>query len=97
MSCDEGQKVISVLTDWAIPAATNHLDVNFASPASKGSEDANALLARSRTPFNLAFNTELDFFAWLDLPKNKDRLNRFGHAMAATRQFETKEGILQGK
>lgn len=48
-------------------------------------------------PFNLAFNTKLGFFPWLELPENRSRLERFGHAMTGTRQWETKEGVLFGE
>ena len=48
-------------------------------------------------PFNLAFDTQLNFFPWLELPENRGRLERFGHAMTGTRQWETKEGILFGE
>ena len=97
-SGDEAIKFTSVLTDWAIPAATNTFDVNFSLPTSaEGDVDAGALeVAHSWAPFNLAFNTKLGYFPWLELPENKGRLNRFGHAMTGTRQWETKDGILRG-
>ena len=47
-------------------------------------------------PFNLAFNTQLGYFPWLELPENEGRFVRFGHAMTGTRQWEIKNQILQG-
>ena len=47
-------------------------------------------------PFNLAFNTQLGYFPWLELPENEGRFVRFGHAMTGTRQWEIKDQILQG-
>ena len=116
-SGDEAIKFISVLTDWAIPAATNTFDTNFALPTTNGTANgiANGTVngaangtangdvhkalevAHSWAPFNLAFDTKLGFFPWLELPQNKARRTRFGHAMTGTRQWETKDGILHGE
>ncbi|KAI0762979.1 S-adenosyl-L-methionine-dependent methyltransferase [Fomes fomentarius] len=78
----------SCLTDWALPDLTpeDHIDTNFAGD----------LTPKWVAPFNLAFNTKLGYFDWLELPENIGRLNRFGHAMTGTRQWETKDGILKG-
>ncbi|PIL29532.1 hypothetical protein GSI_08340 [Ganoderma sinense ZZ0214-1] len=48
------------------------------------------------TLFNFTFNTQLDFFSWLELPENEGRLMRFGHAMAGSGQCEAKDAVLQG-
>ncbi|RPD57862.1 S-adenosyl-L-methionine-dependent methyltransferase [Lentinus tigrinus ALCF2SS1-6] len=47
-------------------------------------------------PFNIAFDTPLEYFPWLELPGNEARLTRFGHGMTGTRQWEAKNFILQG-
>ncbi len=56
-------------------------------------EDA---FTRYVAPLNLAFNTQLGYFPWLELPENEGRFVRFGHAMTGTRQWEIKNQILQG-
>ncbi|KAI0780304.1 S-adenosyl-L-methionine-dependent methyltransferase [Fomes fomentarius] len=77
---------ISYLTDWALP------EMSLA-PAS----DTNTpVLTEWVAPFNVAFNTRLDFFEWIELPGNEGRLVRFKHAMRGSRHYETKNGILQG-
>ena len=53
-------------------------------------------MIRYVAPFNLAFNTQLGFFPWFELPENEGRLSRFGHGMVGTRQGEVKNQILQG-
>ena len=53
-------------------------------------------VTRYVAPFNLAFNTQLGYFPWLELPENEGRFVRFGHAMTGTRQWEIKHQILQG-
>ena len=58
--------------------------------------DSEGAVPHYTSAFNLAFNTQLDFFGWLELPENEHRLARFGHAMTGTRQFETKGQILRG-
>ncbi len=79
---------------------TGRTDANFdygAPPRDRqpfaGTEGA---ATRYVAPFNLAFNTQLGLFPWLELPENEDRLLRFGHAMVGTRQCETKNEILRG-
>ena len=48
-------------------------------------------------PFNLAFNTQLGYFPWLELPgENEGRFVRFGHARTGVRQWEIKTQVLRG-
>lgn len=50
-------------------------------PASAFSHDA------TKAPFCRAFNTELDFFPWLEQPGNDALLTEFGIAMEGSRAF----------
>ena len=97
LSGDEAIKFTSVLTDWAIPAATNPIDVNFALPTPSTAEtNQMSEVDNLHAPFNLAFNTKLGYFPWLELQENVGRFTRFGNAMTATRQWETQNEILRG-
>ncbi|OSC97041.1 S-adenosyl-L-methionine-dependent methyltransferase [Trametes coccinea BRFM310] len=60
------------------------------------SEDQESGTAKFFGPFNLAYDTQMDYFSWLESPGNEFRFERFGHAMTGTREWETKEGILYG-
>ena len=102
-SGDEALKFISCLTEWALPdkRSLRRTDVNFdyraAQPEDKSAAGApEGQVTRYVAPFNLAFNTQLGYFPWLELPENEDRFVRFGHAMTGTRQWEIKNQILQG-
>ncbi|PIL29528.1 hypothetical protein GSI_08336 [Ganoderma sinense ZZ0214-1] len=93
-SGDTTLKSVSYLTDWALPekrSVSGRTEANF-----DCCRDA-AVVPQTRyfAPFNLAFNTELGLFPWLELPGNEGRLVRFGHAMAGTREHETESQILQ--
>ena len=55
-----------------------------------------ALPEKYKTPFNLAFRTELGYFDWLELPENKSRLAEFGRAMTGARAWEISENIITG-
>ncbi|KAI0666975.1 S-adenosyl-L-methionine-dependent methyltransferase [Trametes maxima] len=94
---DECFKFTSYMTEWLLPDTrigslivdakggfhrTQHTGTDVAAPTPYAS------------PFNLAFDTKLNFFPWLELPENRARLHRFGRAMAGTRQWETTENIL---
>ncbi|KAI0373557.1 S-adenosyl-L-methionine-dependent methyltransferase [Pilatotrama ljubarskyi] len=50
--------------------------------------------AKYKTPFNLAFRTELGYFDWLELSENKSRLAEFGRAMTGARGWEVTENII---
>lgn len=100
---DEAIKFTSCLTDWALPDLTpkDHIDTNFAgdlNPPAVSEIETQSKQAAPKwvAPFNLAFNTRLGYFDWLELLENVGRLNRFGHAMTGTRQWETKDSILKG-
>ncbi|KAI0644813.1 S-adenosyl-L-methionine-dependent methyltransferase [Trametes meyenii] len=98
LTCDEAFKFMAYMTEWFLPdTRTGSLivDAKGGFDSSQGSKN-NLLATRYTSPFNLAFNTNLGFFPWLELPENRSRLERFGHAMTGTRQWETKEGILYG-
>ncbi|KAI0737534.1 S-adenosyl-L-methionine-dependent methyltransferase [Daedaleopsis nitida] len=47
-----------------------------------------------KTPFNLAFRTDLGYFEWLEQPENTARLREFGRAMTAARMWEVAENII---
>ena len=94
---------MSCLTEWALPnkGSLHRTDTNFdyraAPPEDKSTSiSAGGQITRYVAPFNLAFNTQLGYFPWLELPENEDRFVRFGHAMTGTRQWEIKNQILQG-
>ncbi|KAI1787144.1 S-adenosyl-L-methionine-dependent methyltransferase [Ganoderma leucocontextum] len=89
MTGDECLKFISCLTEWALPEKrlTGRTDANF---------DYRGAVTRYIAPFNFAFNTQLGYFPWLELPENEGRFVRFGHVMTGTRQWEIKNQILQG-
>ena len=53
-------------------------------------------VVRYKTPFNLAFRTELGYFDWLELPENKARLSQFGRGMTGARLWEVAENIIGG-
>ncbi|KAH9896530.1 S-adenosyl-L-methionine-dependent methyltransferase [Cubamyces lactineus] len=45
-------------------------------------------------PFNVAFNTPLPYFEWLEKPGNEARLRRFGPAMTGTSAWEVPGAIV---
>ena len=111
-SGDETLKVTSCLTDWALPEKRDagRINTNFdyqapppelgaaqsAASAPDPEESGPTAVTRYVAPFNLAFDTQLGLFSWLELPGNEGRLVRFGHGMVGTRQCETKDEILRG-
>ena len=48
-------------------------------------------------PFNVAFNTDMPYFEWLEQPGNELRLKRFGPAMTGTVAWEVPGAIVSGK
>ncbi|GJE83945.1 O-methyltransferase [Phanerochaete sordida] len=50
----------------------------------------------TETAFNLAFNTKLSAWQWLETPENAHRLTRFGLAMRGARQATSPDAILDG-
>ncbi|CDO72696.1 hypothetical protein BN946_scf184985.g116 [Trametes cinnabarina] len=96
---DEAFKFMAYMTEWFFPdSRTGSLivDAKGGFDSAKGETSSNKEVVYYVAPFNLAFDTQLGFFSWLELPENRPRLERFGHAMTGTRQWETKEGILFG-
>ncbi|RPD58012.1 S-adenosyl-L-methionine-dependent methyltransferase [Lentinus tigrinus ALCF2SS1-7] len=95
---DEAIKFCACITDWALPdlTPTDAIDVNYALESSSDQAETKSKENKWVAPFNLAFNTQLGYFPWLEQPGNEARFNRFGHAMTGTRQWETKNFILQG-
>ncbi|KAM5545244.1 hypothetical protein V8D89_001355 [Ganoderma adspersum] len=100
---DDALKYIIWLVEWALPekhamsrgtgtcAPSSELELGqLRSPGTEG------VITRYVAPFNVAFNTHLGVFPWLELPENEHRLVRFGHGMVGTCQCETKNEILQG-
>lgn len=47
-------------------------------------------------PFNLAFNTRLRYFEWLEKSENLFRLKRFGKAMTGTLGWEVPGSVVSG-
>ncbi|EJF57429.1 S-adenosyl-L-methionine-dependent methyltransferase [Dichomitus squalens LYAD-421 SS1] len=82
----DGVAAFVALTYWALPDKRSL----------RRTDTTEGQVARYGAPFNLAFNTQLGYFPWLELPENEDRFVRFGHAMTGTRQWEIKNQILQG-
>lgn len=50
----------------------------------------------TETSFNIALETDLSVFAWLEKPENRFRRDTFGVAMDGTRKLEVPEAILKG-
>jgi hypothetical protein len=47
-------------------------------------------------PFNMAFDTGLRYFEWLEKEENVFRLKRFGKAMTGTEKWEVPGSIIGG-
>ncbi|KAI0324799.1 S-adenosyl-L-methionine-dependent methyltransferase [Cubamyces sp. BRFM 1775] len=94
-AADEAFKSVAYLTEWLLPdTRTGSLTVDAKEDNERDSADY-LVQIHAASPFNLAFNTKLGFFEWLELPENMRRYERFGHSMAATCQWETQGEILQ--
>lgn len=98
---------MAYLTEWLLPDTRNTDTSPYARWAirqtSKGAdvrasteESSLATEAQYATAFSLAYGTKLSFYEWQTLPENSARLERFGHAMRGTRQWETTGEVLQG-
>ncbi|KAI0827576.1 S-adenosyl-L-methionine-dependent methyltransferase [Trametes gibbosa] len=100
MTGDECAKFMCYMTEWLLPdTRTGSLILDTKGGFDRTREPIakeDGGVGQHIAPFNLAFDTQLNFFPWLELPENRSRLERFGHAMTGTRQWETKEGILFG-
>ena len=100
-SGDYASKVSVYLTEWLLPdtrVGSYSIDAieSTGDIGTKRTSTQIDRMARYLTPFNLAFGTKLGFFQWLELPENRHRLVRFGHAMKGTSQWETKHEFLDG-
>ena len=80
----------SKMTEWFLP------DVRERRLPSRASRGADSTSVSHSTAFNLEFNTDLNFFEWLDLSENAFDHGRFAHAMNGTSNMEGKQDILQG-
>ena len=91
MTCsgDEVLKCTAYMTEWALPEKPA---AAVSAPPNANSDGGTCYAA----PLNVAFNTPLRYFPWLELPENERRLARFGRGMVGARQFESKNQILQG-
>ncbi|KAI0653620.1 S-adenosyl-L-methionine-dependent methyltransferase [Cubamyces menziesii] len=99
---DYASKVSVYLTEWLLPdtrVGSDSIDAieSTGDIHTKRTSTQIDRMARYLTPFNLAFGTKLGFFQWLELPENRHRLVRFGHAMKGTSQWETKHEFLDAK
>ncbi|KAI0653619.1 S-adenosyl-L-methionine-dependent methyltransferase [Cubamyces menziesii] len=92
---DESYKTMTYMTEWLLPDTRKVLNAR-SGKVDHASADQNPNANQYETAFNLAFDTQLTYFPWLETPGNEVRLERFGPAMTGTRQWETEEGILQG-
>ncbi|KAI0666641.1 S-adenosyl-L-methionine-dependent methyltransferase [Trametes maxima] len=87
---DEFLKSVAHLTDQLLPTRERSVTLRKLLD-----EDRKTPLPPTyKTPFNLAFRTELGYFDWLELPENKLRLREFGRAMTGVREWEGGENIV---
>ncbi|KAI0761038.1 S-adenosyl-L-methionine-dependent methyltransferase [Trametes elegans] len=97
---DECHKFSVYLTEWLLPDthvgslvvdAKSGPDGTQANGINTRKADSNAV--QLPAAHQVAFDTPLLFFPWLELPENSFRLERLSHAMTGTRQWETKEAF----
>ena len=93
-STDDFAKSVAYMTDALLPhreraVSLRKLQDSNVTPNGTG-------VVRYKTPFNLAFRTELGYFDWLELPENKARLSQFGRGMTGARLWEVAENIIGG-
>ncbi|KAJ8475150.1 hypothetical protein ONZ51_g6737 [Trametes cubensis] len=81
--------VSSKMTEWFLPDVRER---RLPNRASRGADSTSVLYP---TAFNLEFNTDFNFFEWLDLPVNAFDHERFAHAMNGTSNMEGRQDILQ--
>ncbi|KAI0761039.1 S-adenosyl-L-methionine-dependent methyltransferase [Trametes elegans] len=99
---DEAFKFMAYFTEWLLPdTRTVSLIVDAKggpgnTPATAASQEGGTSAVQYKAAFNLAFDTHENYFPWLERHENIYRLERFGHSMTGTRQWETTEGILYG-
>ncbi|CDO73947.1 hypothetical protein BN946_scf185016.g104 [Trametes cinnabarina] len=80
---------INLCTDELFKSSAYLVDCYLPSLSSK-KEDQNPMHA----PFNVAFNTSIPYFEWLEQPENEARLRRFGPAMTGTSAWEVPGAIV---
>lgn len=80
-------------TDELFKSSAYLADCYLPSSSRKSGEDENPMHA----PFNLAFNTTIPYFEWLEQPGNESRLRRFGPAMTGTAAWEVPGAIIAGQ
>ncbi|KAI0373418.1 S-adenosyl-L-methionine-dependent methyltransferase [Pilatotrama ljubarskyi] len=107
---DESYKSVASLTEWLLPDTRTgsammdakgglHRRTGCGEPAveSSAAHEPPEVIVQHATPFDLAFDTNLNYFNWLELPENLVRLERFGHGMTGTRYWwETQREVLHG-
>ncbi|TBU24980.1 S-adenosyl-L-methionine-dependent methyltransferase [Dichomitus squalens] len=92
MKSDDFFKSIAHMTDALLPDRERAISLRKLLYR-RGQSDS-ATNVKYKTPFNLAFRTELGYFEWLELPENKTRLRDFGVGMTGTRPWEIVENII---
>ncbi|EIW56069.1 S-adenosyl-L-methionine-dependent methyltransferase [Trametes versicolor FP-101664 SS1] len=83
---------MNLCTDELFKSSAYLADCYLPSSSRKSGEDENPMHA----PFNLAFNTTIPYFEWLEQPGNESRLRRFGPAMTGTAAWEVPGAIIAG-
>ncbi|KAI0360847.1 S-adenosyl-L-methionine-dependent methyltransferase [Trametes cingulata] len=89
MKGDDFYKSCAYITDQLLPERERSVALRKLRDRERKSEPP----ARYKAPFNLAFDTELGYFDWLEQPENKTRLTQFGRAMTGARGWEANEDI----
>ncbi|KDQ55518.1 hypothetical protein JAAARDRAFT_208779 [Jaapia argillacea MUCL 33604] len=99
MCTDELFKASAHLTDTFLPISINSIHpqgpVSSSSTAPATTTAATGAIASkphshipTDSPFNTAFGTKKEFFAWLEEEGNVGRMKRFGHAMVGSGSWE---------
>ncbi|TFK81372.1 hypothetical protein K466DRAFT_502247 [Polyporus arcularius HHB13444] len=83
---------VNLSTDELFKSASYLADCYLPTLSPKSTEGVHAMHA----PFNVAFDTELPYFEWLERPGNEARLKRFGPAMTGTAAWEVPGAIIGG-
>ncbi|RPD56594.1 hypothetical protein L226DRAFT_480398 [Lentinus tigrinus ALCF2SS1-7] len=84
---------INLCTDELFKSASYLADCYLPMPSSRKSTDGTHAM---HAPFNVAFNTDVPYFEWLEQPGNEARLKRFGPAMTGTAAWEVPGAIIGG-
>ncbi|KAF8510931.1 S-adenosyl-L-methionine-dependent methyltransferase [Hysterangium stoloniferum] len=62
-------------------------------PDTDGPSEVSQTEPLPRTAFSRAFQTNKNYFEWLELTENRDRLSRFGHAIMGLSLYEHPEAV----